>query len=116
MSKTLAKATNKELLHIAYTANIYREDGDYVAECAELGTVSQGRTPEQALNMLREATRLYLASATNVAIIPIEERPDFIAGVRELEAAYARQLDEPIVPADIQFVASVQFILEPIYA
>ncbi len=107
MSKTLAKGTNEDMFHLTYTANIYCEDGDYVAECVELGTVSQGRTPEQALSKLKHATRLYLESAAHPSIIPEDERPDFIAGVRELEAAYARQLDEPIKPAEITLIASI---------
>jgi predicted RNase H-like HicB family nuclease len=32
----------------------------YVAECPELGTVSQGRTIEEAIANLKEATGLYL--------------------------------------------------------
>ncbi len=32
----------------------------YVASCPEIGTVSQGRTIEEALSNLREATELYL--------------------------------------------------------
>jgi predicted RNase H-like HicB family nuclease len=32
----------------------------YVAECPEVGTVSQGATVEEAVDNLREATELYL--------------------------------------------------------
>jgi len=32
----------------------------YVAECPEVGTVSQGMTIEEALENLKEATELYL--------------------------------------------------------
>lgn len=32
----------------------------YVAECPEVGTVSQGITIDEALNNLKEATELYL--------------------------------------------------------
>ena len=32
----------------------------YVADCPEVGTVSQGKTIEEAVNNLREATELYL--------------------------------------------------------
>ncbi len=44
-----------------FTAVLYREDDLYVAECPEVGTVSQGYTVEEALANLREATELYLA-------------------------------------------------------
>jgi len=43
-----------------YTAKIYKEDDIYVAECLELGVVSQGYTVEEALENLKEATELYL--------------------------------------------------------
>jgi len=32
----------------------------YVAQCPEVGTVSQGYTPEEAIENLKEATELYL--------------------------------------------------------
>jgi len=36
------------------------EDDLYVAECLEVGTVSQGYTVEEAVANLKEATELYL--------------------------------------------------------
>ena len=42
------------------TAVIHREEDLYVAECPEVGTVSQGTTIEEALANLKEATELYL--------------------------------------------------------
>jgi predicted RNase H-like HicB family nuclease len=42
------------------TAVLHREDDLYVAECPEVGTVSQGHTIEEALASLKEATELYL--------------------------------------------------------
>lgn len=41
------------------TAILHREEV-YVAECPEVGTVSQGDTVEEALANLREATELFL--------------------------------------------------------
>jgi predicted RNase H-like HicB family nuclease len=43
-----------------FTAIIYKEEDMYVAECSEVGTVSQGKTIEEAINNLKEATELYL--------------------------------------------------------
>jgi predicted RNase H-like HicB family nuclease len=43
-----------------FTAVIHKEDDLYVAECPEVGTVSQGYSIEEALDNLREATELYL--------------------------------------------------------
>ena len=42
------------------TAVIHREEDMYVAECPEVGTVSQGESIEDALANLREATEVYL--------------------------------------------------------
>ena len=46
------------------TAIIYSDsETDWlVAECPEIGTASQGKTPEEALANLKEATKLYLES------------------------------------------------------
>jgi len=43
-----------------FTAVLHKEGMLYVAECPEIGTVSQGRTLEEALANLKEATELYL--------------------------------------------------------
>ena len=44
----------------AFTAVIHREDDLYVAECPEVGTVSQGHTIDEAVANLKEATELYV--------------------------------------------------------
>lgn len=43
-----------------FTAVIYQEDDLYLAECPEVGSISQGKTIEEALANLKEATELYL--------------------------------------------------------
>lgn len=43
-----------------FTAILHKEDTLYVAECPEVGTVSQGASLEEALANLKEATELYL--------------------------------------------------------
>jgi predicted RNase H-like HicB family nuclease len=43
-----------------FSAVIHKEDDLYVADCPEIGTVSQGHTIEEALANLKEATALYL--------------------------------------------------------
>ena len=45
---------------LSFSAVIHREEEMYVAKCPEIGTVSQGRSIEEALKNLREATELYL--------------------------------------------------------
>jgi len=49
-------ATTKQRL----TAILHWEEDVYVAECPEVGSVSQGDTIEEALANLQEATELYL--------------------------------------------------------
>ena len=43
-----------------FTAVLHKEGNWYVAECPEVGTVSQGHTIEEAIANLKEATELYL--------------------------------------------------------
>ena len=43
-----------------FTAILHREGDLYVAECPEVGTVSQGTSLEEAIANLREATELFL--------------------------------------------------------
>jgi len=43
-----------------FSAVLKKEEDMFVAECPEVGTVSQGRTVEKAVNNLKEATELYL--------------------------------------------------------
>jgi predicted RNase H-like HicB family nuclease len=42
------------------TAVLHQETDLFVAECPEVGTVSQGYTMQEALASLKEATELYL--------------------------------------------------------
>lgn len=57
----------------SFTAVIHREEDMYVANCPEVGTVSQGHTIEEAVSNLKEATELYLeefpVKETNKAIL-----------------------------------------------
>lgn len=43
-----------------FTAVLHKEEDLYVAECPEVGTVSQGHTVEEALANIKEATELYM--------------------------------------------------------
>ncbi|MDR1917242.1 MAG: type II toxin-antitoxin system HicB family antitoxin [Synergistaceae bacterium] len=45
------------------TAVIHKEEDWFVAECPEIGTVSQGRSLEDAVANLKEATELYMEEA-----------------------------------------------------
>ncbi|MFC2031220.1 type II toxin-antitoxin system HicB family antitoxin [Chloroflexota bacterium] len=46
--------------NVTLSAVIHREIDLYVAECPEVGTVSQGYTVDEAVAGLKEATELYL--------------------------------------------------------
>ena len=43
-----------------YTAVVNKEEDMFVAECPEIGTVSQGCSLDEAIKNLKEATELYL--------------------------------------------------------
>ena len=43
-----------------FSVVVHKEKKFYVAECPEVGTVSQGKTIEEAIKNLKEATELYL--------------------------------------------------------
>jgi len=63
-----------------FTAVLYREEDAYVAECPEVGTVSQGRTVEGTVANLKEATELYLEEAPHLrheARAPVTGCTDF---------------------------------------
>ena len=44
----------------SFTAVLHKEEDIYVAECPEVGTVSQGKNIDEAVSNLKEATELYL--------------------------------------------------------
>ncbi len=50
------------------TVVIQKDEDMFVAECPEVGTVSQGKTIEEAVANLKEATELYLED------FPLEEK------------------------------------------
>lgn len=50
-----------------FSAVLHKEEDMFVAQCPEIGTVSQGCNVEEALVNLKEATELYLDE------FPIEE-------------------------------------------
>jgi predicted RNase H-like HicB family nuclease len=43
-----------------FTAIISQDDNLFVADCPEVGTVSQGKTVDEAIANLKEATEIYL--------------------------------------------------------
>ena len=48
---------------ITFTAVLHQEDDLYVAECPEVGTISQDGPSKEAVNNLKEGTELYLGNS-----------------------------------------------------
>ncbi len=51
------------------TATLWKEGGQYVSRCPELGVASCGDTPDQALEALQEAVELYLENAKELGLL-----------------------------------------------
>ncbi|MBM2813324.1 MAG: type toxin-antitoxin system HicB family antitoxin [Ignavibacteria bacterium] len=64
-----------------FSAVVHLEVDIYVAECPEVGTVSQGKSIEEAVSNLKEATELYLEE------FPIDSKPQTFLTTFELEYA-----------------------------
>ena len=63
------------------------ENGWYIANCPELGIVSQGETPEHAEAMIKEAVELWLEDATEAEVrARLEERK---VAIKPLELTHA---------------------------
>lgn len=84
------KEIKGDVTEITLTANIYREDDDYVAECVEIGTVGQGATAAEAINDLRESTELLLEEAPETLNHPPRLHTTLEDGIRDLEQAFDR--------------------------
>jgi predicted RNase H-like HicB family nuclease len=54
---------------MTFTAVLHREGDLFVAECPEVGTVSQGVSVDEAVANLMEATELFLEE------FPLQEEP-----------------------------------------
>jgi len=65
MKKTIKNKINQT----TYTAVVYQEDVWFVSECIEIGTVSQGKSIEESIENLIEATELYLEEIPKDQII-----------------------------------------------
>jgi len=52
------------------TATVWREGQQYVSKCPELGVASCGKSPDRALDALREAVELYLENAKTLGMLP----------------------------------------------
>ena len=71
------------MMEFIFHGIIQKEEDTYVAKCPEVGTVSQGKTIEEALANLKEATELYLEEFS------IEEKGTPILTTFEVEVVKA---------------------------
>ncbi len=99
-----------------FTARIYRGEEWYVAECLELGTVSQGKTIEAAVQNLVEATETYLDEFPAALNQQAELTPSLEEGVRELEREYAKLNGEAVTPSTFYPIETTTFTLPSSYA
>jgi predicted RNase H-like HicB family nuclease len=60
----------------SFTVIVYQEEGVYIAECPEVGTVDQGETIEAAIAGLKVATQLYLEE------FPLPDSPRFVSSIK----------------------------------
>ena len=63
------------------------EESGYVAECLEIGVVTQGQTLDEVTQNLKEATALYL-DGENLASIGLAENPTLVVTM-EVEPSHA---------------------------
>ncbi len=110
------KAIKPGVTELTLTANVYREENQYIAQCVELPAVGQGDTAEDAINDLKEAAELLLEAVPHALDNPRERPEDLVVGVRHLEQAYADYIGEPVEPVDISLVGSFSFSLITTYA
>lgn len=69
------------------TAIVHKEGNLYVADCPEIGTVSQGRTVEEAVENLKEATMLYLETFGEPENSPRRSEPRMLVTTFEMACA-----------------------------
>ena len=48
------------IMEQTFSVVVHKEKKFYVAECPEVGTISQGKSIEEAIKNLKDATELYL--------------------------------------------------------
>ncbi len=68
-----------------FTTIITKEGKWYVAQCAELGVVSQGKTVKEAENNLKEAVELYLEGNPEIKVLISISKPI----IKTIELEYA---------------------------
>lgn len=105
------KEIKSGVTEIALNANIYREDDQYIAQCVELGTVSQDDTPEAAISSLKDAVELYLSEFPNALNNPKKRPTDLVERVRAFERTYAASIGESVQSSEISLIGTASFTI-----
>ena len=66
--------TESQMKRDHLTAVIWKEGGQYVSKCPELGVASFGTTPEKARAALEEAVELFVSNAKRLGILKSESQ------------------------------------------
>ena len=77
----------KSLQHTIKAVIRRGEETGYVAECVEIGVVTQGETLDEVTSNLREAAALFL-EGEDLASLGLAENPTLVVTM-EIEPAYA---------------------------
>jgi predicted RNA binding protein YcfA (HicA-like mRNA interferase family) len=98
------------------TAILHREEEVVVAECPEVGTVSQGDTVEEALANLREATELFLEECPQPVLVPRLPAAEVVAALKRLGFEEVRQKGSHLVlrrTSTIETLLPITPVLQP---
>lgn len=100
--------TRTDVQRRSLTLNIYEEGSNYIIDCVQFGTVGQGATLTEALSDWAEATDIYLSRLPDLnTALATTDRTSLVEGAREMEAAYAERIGQPVEPSDIRFVSTL---------
>ncbi len=70
------------------TAEVYRENDQYVAECIELGSMGQGDTAEEAIESLKDSVISYLQAFPDALSHSKPRATTYTEDARAMEQAY----------------------------
>jgi predicted RNase H-like HicB family nuclease len=117
MSRTMTKGFKEGVPSpLELNADLYLEGDQYVAECVELGTVSQGDTLQEAVDSLKEAVEGYLQSFPHALEHPKKRTTSYVERVRRMERAYSEMIGEPIEPVNVEELGRTKLVIDYLYA
>ena len=93
--------------YIVVTLRAFRDGRDYVSECVELQTASQGDSLEEAIDMARDAAEVYVEGLAEVGEL------DRVLRERRIKVLTAKPRSVPL-RTDVQPGDLVQVVVLPI--